>query len=78
MPSCESLLDVFSKTTPKLTEDLVPNLLSFGEVLKVMRKLLRESVSIRDLRTLLEALLEAAPSTRDPEQPRFPASGGCG
>jgi flagellar biosynthesis protein FlhA len=64
----QSLLDVFAKTTPKLSEDLVPNLLSFGEVLKVMRNLLRESVSIRDLRTLLEALLEAAPSTRDPEQ----------
>ena len=64
----QSLLDVFSKTTPKLADDLVPNLLSFGEVLKVMRNLLRESVSIRDLRTLLEALLEAAPSTRDPEQ----------
>jgi len=63
-----SLLDVFSKTTPKLVDDLVPNLLSFGEVLKVMRNLLREGVSIRDLRTLLEALLEAAPNTRDPEQ----------
>jgi len=63
-----SLLDVFSKTTPKLVEDLVPNLLSFGEVLKVMRNLLREGVSIRDLRTLLEGLLEAAPNTRDPEQ----------
>lgn len=64
----QSLVEVFSKTTPKLWDDLVPNLLSFGEVLKVMRNLLRESVSIRDLRTLLEALLEAAPSTRDPEQ----------
>jgi flagellar biosynthesis protein FlhA len=63
-----SLLEVFSKTTPKLVDDLVPNLLSFGEVLKVMRNLLRESVSIRDLRTLLEGLLEAAPSTKDPEQ----------
>jgi flagellar biosynthesis protein FlhA len=64
----QSLVEVFSKTTPKLWEDLVPNLLSFGEVLKVMRNLLRESVSIRDLRTLLEGLLEASPSTRDPEQ----------
>jgi flagellar biosynthesis protein FlhA len=64
----QSLLDVFSKTTPKLVEDLVPNLLSFGEVLKVMRNLLRESVSVRDLRTLLEALLESVPATRDPEQ----------
>lgn len=64
----QSLLDVFSKTTPKLVDDLVPNLLSFGEVLKVMRNLLREGVSVRDLRTLLEGLLEAAPSTKDPEQ----------
>jgi flagellar biosynthesis protein FlhA len=64
----QALFDVFSKTTPKLVDDLVPNLLSFGEVLKVMRNLLRESVSIRDLRTLLEGLLESAPTTRDPEQ----------
>lgn len=62
------LFEVFSRNTPKLVEDLVPNLLSFGEVLKVMRNLLREGVSIRDLRTLLEALLEIAPTTRDPEQ----------
>jgi flagellar biosynthesis protein FlhA len=64
----QALFDVFSRGTPKLVEDLVPNLLSFGDVLKVMRNLLRESVSVRDLRTLLEALLEIAPSTRDPEQ----------
>jgi flagellar biosynthesis protein FlhA len=64
----QGLFEVFSRTTPKLVEDLVPNLLSFGEVLKVMRNLLREGVSVRDLRTLLEALLEIAPSSRDPEQ----------
>jgi flagellar biosynthesis protein FlhA len=64
----QSLLDVFSKTTSKLAEDLVPNLLSFDEVLKVMRNPLRASVSTRDLRTLFEALPEAAPSTRDPER----------
>ncbi len=63
-----ALFEVFSRNTPKLVEDLVPNLLSFGEVLKVMRNLLREGVSVRDLRTLLEALLEIAPTTRDPEQ----------
>jgi flagellar biosynthesis protein FlhA len=64
----QGLFEVFSRATPKLVEDLVPNLLSFGEVLKVMRNLLREGVSVRDLRTLLEALLEIAPSSRDPEQ----------
>jgi flagellar biosynthesis protein FlhA len=43
-------------------------LLTFGEVLRVLRNLLRESVSIRDLRSILEALTELAPQTRDPEQ----------
>jgi flagellar biosynthesis protein FlhA len=62
------LFEVFSRTTPKLVEDLVPNLLSSGEVLRVMRNLLKEGVSIRDLRTILEALTELAPNTRDPEQ----------
>jgi flagellar biosynthesis protein FlhA len=62
------LFEVFSRTTPKLVEDLVPNLLSLGEVLKVLRNLLKEGVSIRDLRSVLEALVELAPATRDPEQ----------
>jgi flagellar biosynthesis protein FlhA len=62
------LLEVFSQKNPKLSEELVPNLLSLGEVLKVMRNLLRESVSVRDLRTILEALAEAAPATKDTEQ----------
>ncbi len=64
----QHLFDVFSRSTPKLVEDLVPNLLSMSEILKVMRNLLREGVSIRDLRTILEGLIEFAPSTRDPEQ----------
>src|SRR5450432_1836492 len=64
----QHLFEVFARTTPKLVEDLVPNLLSFGEVLRVLRNLLRESVSIRDLRSILEALTELAPQTRDPEQ----------
>jgi flagellar biosynthesis protein FlhA len=62
------LFEVFSRTTPKLVEDLVPNLLSNGEVLRVMRNLLKEGVSVRDLRSIIEALSELAPNTRDPEQ----------
>ncbi|MEZ4369939.1 MAG: flagellar biosynthesis protein FlhA [Polyangiaceae bacterium] len=64
----QHLFDVFSKGNPKLVDDLVPNLLTFGEVLKVMRNLVKEQVSIRDLRTILEALIEISPSTRDTEQ----------
>jgi len=62
------LFEVFAKTTPKLVEDLVPNLLSLGEVLKVIRNLLREGISVRDLRTILETLVEIAPATKDSEQ----------
>jgi len=43
-------------------------LLSMSEVLKVFRNLLREGVSVRDLRSVLESLLELAPATKDPEQ----------
>jgi flagellar biosynthesis protein FlhA len=64
----EHIFGVFSRTTPKLVEELVPNLLSFAEVLKVLRNLLREGVSIRDIRTITESLIELAPSTRDAEQ----------
>lgn len=62
------LAEVFAKQTPKLFEELVPNLLTMADVLKVMRNLLRESVSIRDLRTIFEGLMEMAVATRDTEQ----------
>ncbi len=64
----QHLLDTFNQNNPRLVDDLVPNLLSLAEVLSVLRNLLKESVSVRDLRTLLETLHELAPSTRDVEQ----------
>jgi flagellar biosynthesis protein FlhA len=67
-PQLDHIFEVFSRTTPKMVDELVPNLLSMSEVLKVFRNLLREGISIRDLRTVLESLLELAPSTKDPEQ----------
>ncbi|MBI5537757.1 MAG: flagellar biosynthesis protein FlhA [Deltaproteobacteria bacterium] len=64
----QHLFDVFSRSHPKLVDELIPNFLSAGDVLKVLRNLLREGVSIRDLRSILEALLEFSPSTKDTEQ----------
>ncbi|MGA2047145.1 MAG: flagellar biosynthesis protein FlhA [Terracidiphilus sp.] len=55
------LVDALNESHPKLMEELVPKLLSLGEVGHVLEQLLRERVSIRDLGTVLEALLEAAP-----------------
>src|SRR5262249_278954 len=54
------LLDRLADSHPKLAEELVPKVLSLGEVQKVLQQLLREQVSIRDLATILEALLDAA------------------
>jgi flagellar biosynthesis protein FlhA len=55
------LLDTLNDSHPKLMEELVPKLLTLGEVTRVLEQLLRERVSIRDLGAILEALLETAP-----------------
>src|SRR5262249_3528725 len=55
------LLDATAEAQPKLIDELVPRLLTLGEVQKVLQQLLREQVSIRDLTTILEALLDTAP-----------------
>ncbi len=55
------LLDALNESHPKLMEELVPKLLTLGEVGRVLEQLLRERVSIRDLGAILEALLETAP-----------------
>jgi flagellar biosynthesis protein FlhA len=55
------LMDALNESHPKLMEELVPKLLSLGEVGRVLEQLLRERVSVRDLGAILEALLEAAP-----------------
>jgi len=53
------LLEIVAQRNPKIVEELVPNVLSHAELLSVLRALLSEQVSIRDLRTVLEALAEA-------------------
>ena len=60
------LLDRLAESHPKLVEELVPKLLSLGEVHKVLQQLLREQVSIRDLSTILEALLDTSSVSKHP------------
>jgi flagellar biosynthesis protein FlhA len=60
------LLDRLSESHPKLVEELVPKVLSLGEVQKVLQQLLREQVSIRDLSTILETLLDVAIVNKNP------------
>jgi flagellar biosynthesis protein FlhA len=59
------LLDRLAESHPKLIEELVPKVLSLGEVQRILQQLLREQVSIRDLSTVLEALLDLAPTNKN-------------
>src|SRR5690606_38854692 len=59
------LLETFKETNPKVVSDLVPDILNLGQVLKVLQNLLREGVSIRDLRTILETLAEYGVKIKD-------------
>jgi len=61
----KKLLDRVGEENPKLVEDLVPKLLPLAVVQKVLQNLLRERVSIRDAASILEALGEAAPITKN-------------
>jgi len=64
----QQLLDHISKATPKLTEDLIPKVLSLTTVQKVLHNLLDEGMHIRDMRTILETLGEYAGQSQDPFQ----------
>ncbi len=61
----QALLDKFKESNPKVIEELIPNLLSLGKVQRVLQNLLKEQISIRDLRTILEQLADFAPTTQD-------------
>jgi len=60
------LLDRLNDSHPKLVDELVPKLMTLGELQRVLQALLREQVSIRDLGTVLEGLIEAASTTKHP------------
>jgi len=61
----QQLLDNLKESHPKVVEELVPNLLSLGGVVKVLQNLLREQISIRDLLAIMETLADWAPATKD-------------
>src|SRR3954464_8657397 len=61
-----SLLDALKEHNAAVVEEVVPELLSVGEIQRVLQALLRENVSIRDLGTIVEAVGDRARLTRDP------------
>jgi flagellar biosynthesis protein FlhA len=60
------LVDRLADSHPKLVDELIPKLMTLGEVQKVLQQLLREQVSIRDLGTILETLVETASTNKSP------------
>ena len=63
----QALLEKFKETNPKVVEELIPNALTLGKVQRVFQNLLREQISIRDLRTILEKLSDYASLSQDPD-----------
>ncbi len=63
----QELFDVLARSHPRLVEELIPALLSPTEIISVLRDLLREGISIRNMRKIFETLLEYAPRTKDTE-----------
>jgi len=61
----QELLAVCAKDAPKLVEDAVPGSVTLGDLVRVVRGLLREGVSVRDLRTILEAVADASPRSKE-------------
>lgn len=60
------LIEELKKSSPAVVEDLIPDFMKLVEVQQVLQMLLREQVPIRQLATILEALGEFAPRTKDP------------
>jgi flagellar biosynthesis protein FlhA len=62
-----ALLDRLKETNAAVVEEVIPDLLSVGELQRVLQALLREGVSIRDLGAVVEAAGDRARITRDPD-----------
>ena len=63
----QNLLDMLAKSFPKLIEGLIPDILSLGTVVKVLQNLMNEGVPVRDMRSIIQTLVEYGPKSQDPE-----------
>ena len=61
----KKMLENLKKTNPTIVEETVPSVISQNELQKVLRNLLRESVPISDMETILETLADYAPTVKD-------------
>lgn len=63
----QELLDTLKESYPALVDEVVPQRVSLGTLHRVLQRLLKERVPIRDVVTILETLADAAENTKDPE-----------
>jgi flagellar biosynthesis protein FlhA len=63
----KNLLDSVKENNAAVVEELIPGMLSLGDIHKVLQNLLRERVSIRDLSHILETLADVAPKNKNTE-----------
>jgi flagellar biosynthesis protein FlhA len=61
----QALLDNMAKTAPKVVEELIPQAITLGGLVRVLGNLLRERVPIRDMRTILETVADYSSTTKD-------------
>ncbi len=64
----QSLVDHLRTTQPTLVDEIFPKVFSLGDLQKVLAGLLRESISIRDIGTIVETMSDYAGTTRNPDQ----------
>ncbi|OGO78430.1 MAG: flagellar biosynthesis protein FlhA [Clostridiales bacterium GWB2_37_7] len=63
----QKLVDNLKEAYPALVDEVIPKMISIGEMQKVLANLLKENVSIRDMVTIMETLADYAPMTKDPD-----------
>ena len=61
----QNLLDMLEKSHPRLVEGLVPDVLPLTTIVKVLQNLLNEGVPIRDMRSIVQTLVEYGPRSQD-------------
>ena len=63
----QTLIDNVKQNYPAIVDELVPKVMTVGEIQKVLTNLLKEGVSIRDMVTIMETLADYAPVSHDPD-----------
>ncbi|MEW9667651.1 flagellar biosynthesis protein FlhA [Ammoniphilus sp. 3BR4] len=63
----KSLVDNLKEQAPALVEEVLPSIMTIGDIQKVLQKLLKEKISIRNLHAIMEALADYGQYTKDPD-----------